>query len=142
MSYILFFSFYFLIKIISVSSSSKYFQILQNNINNYLAEEIPIEFLSKIDNCLENYANSTFENRSYILGKCVINETKENVDILAKLLKNPDTYKNTFRTWPRAGFAASPNGAKKRKSQKKTAPWSSRRGQVRRGDPIIKQKFF
>ena len=92
MSYILFFSVYFLIKIISVSSSSKYFQILQNNINNYLAEEIPIEFLSKIDNCLENYANSTFENRSYILGKCVINVTKENVDILAKLLKNPDTY--------------------------------------------------
>ena len=92
MSYILFFSVYFLIKIISVSSSSKYFQILQNNINNYLAEEIPIEFLSKIDNCLENYANSTFENRSYILGKCVINEAKENVDILAKLLKNPDTY--------------------------------------------------
>ena len=92
MSYILLFSVYFLIKIISVSSSSKYFQILQNNINNYLAEEIPIELLSNIDNCLENYANSTFENRSYILGKCVINVTKENVDILAKLLKNPDTY--------------------------------------------------
>ena len=103
MSYILFFLIYFLIKIFSVSctSSSKYFQILKNiNINNYLAENNPNELLYKIENCLNSYTNNTFENRTYILGKCVINATKGNVDELALILKDPLIYLTIREQYP------------------------------------------
>ena len=98
MSLIFLLIFIFLIKLLSFSSPSENF-ILQfqnlkridpiKNFNNYLLDddegEKASEYFQKLMECYQNYSN--FTDRTFYLGKCLINITLENEEGLHQLLK-------------------------------------------------------